>query len=439
MRFFDVLSSCGVVGLVLASSVCAGETCDFFTDPVSYPTGPAPGAIAVDDLDGDRDLDIALAAFRGIAILKNNGDGTFTRAVNYSYASEGAANDIKLGDLDGDRDLDVAVVHGSSAVVIHKNNGDGTFEEGSPYLCGDGSLSIDLGDVDGDTDLDVLTANNDDDDATILKNNGDGTLAAPVHYPTGQNPFAARFADLDGDLDNDFMVTSLLDDNVSLFLNDGGGNFAFEASFFVGIQPVGLVLFDVEADGDVDAVVSLGNKVVVLLNNADGTFAAPVAYGLGGKAYSIAAADFDGDGDLDLATPGVILELPGQDDYSNGSLTVLLNIADGTFALTSVETVAFDSYAIAAGDLDQDGDSDLAVANFFSASFTSSAEIFLNDGIAGECESLFGDVTGNGVVDGEDLGLLLAAWASSDDAADLNDDGTVNGVDLGLLLANWTG
>ncbi len=41
------------------------------------------------------------------------------------------------------------------------------------------------------------------------------------------------------------------------------------------------------------------------------------------------------------------------------------------------------------------------------------------------------------VVDGADLGLLLAAWDTPDCVADLNFDGTVNGADLGLLLADW--
>jgi hypothetical protein len=46
-----------------------------------------------------------------------------------------------------------------------------------------------------------------------------------------------------------------------------------------------------------------------------------------------------------------------------------------------------------------------------------------------------GDLNGDGVVDGGDLGLLLAAWGTA--GGDLNGDGTTDGADLGLLLANW--
>ncbi len=48
-----------------------------------------------------------------------------------------------------------------------------------------------------------------------------------------------------------------------------------------------------------------------------------------------------------------------------------------------------------------------------------------------------GDLNGDGVVDGADLGLLLAAWGQAGGPADLNGDLFVDGGDLGILLANW--
>ena len=46
------------------------------------------------------------------------------------------------------------------------------------------------------------------------------------------------------------------------------------------------------------------------------------------------------------------------------------------------------------------------------------------------------DLTGNGVVDGSDLGVLLGDWSGSA-SGDINGDGTVNGADLGLMLSAW--
>ena len=38
-------------------------------------------------------------------------------------------------------------------------------------------------------------------------------------------------------------------------------------------------------------------------------------------------------------------------------------------------------------------------------------------------------------MNGADLGLLFVAWGTSDIAADLNGDGIVDGEDLGLLFS----
>ena len=48
----------------------------------------------------------------------------------------------------------------------------------------------------------------------------------------------------------------------------------------------------------------------------------------------------------------------------------------------------------------------------------------------------FGDLDGNGLVNGADLGLMLGAWGTAG-PGDLNGDGIVNGADLGLLLGAW--
>jgi hypothetical protein len=49
------------------------------------------------------------------------------------------------------------------------------------------------------------------------------------------------------------------------------------------------------------------------------------------------------------------------------------------------------------------------------------------------------DLNDDGVVQGADLGLMLAAWGSvqAGVAADINRDGAVDGNDLGLMLAGW--
>jgi hypothetical protein len=47
-----------------------------------------------------------------------------------------------------------------------------------------------------------------------------------------------------------------------------------------------------------------------------------------------------------------------------------------------------------------------------------------------------GDLDGNGVVNGADLGTLLAGWGNPGNS-DLDGNGDTNGADLGTLLAAW--
>ncbi|MFG0274089.1 MAG: hypothetical protein ACF8QF_03420, partial [Phycisphaerales bacterium] len=49
-----------------------------------------------------------------------------------------------------------------------------------------------------------------------------------------------------------------------------------------------------------------------------------------------------------------------------------------------------------------------------------------------------GDVSGDGAVDGADLGRLLGDWGTDNPLSDINGDGRVDGADLGLLLGAWT-
>jgi hypothetical protein len=50
--------------------------------------------------------------------------------------------------------------------------------------------------------------------------------------------------------------------------------------------------------------------------------------------------------------------------------------------------------------------------------------------------NLIGDMNGDRVVNGQDLGMLLGQWGTAG-SADLNRDGVVNGTDLGLMLGAW--
>jgi len=48
-----------------------------------------------------------------------------------------------------------------------------------------------------------------------------------------------------------------------------------------------------------------------------------------------------------------------------------------------------------------------------------------------------GDLSGDGVVDGSDLSVVLNAWGSVGTTGDVDGDGVVNASDLAIILNTW--
>jgi hypothetical protein len=58
------------------------------------------------------------------------------------------------------------------------------------------------------------------------------------------------------------------------------------------------------------------------------------------------------------------------------------------------------------------------------------------DGLPDSCTACAADLSGDGLVNGFDLSLVLAGWGNPG-PADLNRDGTTDGLDLTAMLAAW--
>jgi len=330
-----------------------------FAAAVNYGAGDAPRSFFCADLDGDTDLDLAVANNynNNVSILENNGDGTFQTKVNY-----GAGNgpwSVFCADLDGDADLDLAVTNiNGDNVSILKNNGDGTFQTKVDYGAGDNPSSVFCADLDGDSDLDLAVANAASYNVSILKNNGNGTFQTRVNYGAGDNPSSVFCADLDGDTDLDLAVANIFSGNVSILKNNGDGTFQTKVDYGAGYSPYSVFCADLDGDTDLDlAVTNQGeSKVSILKNNGDATFQTRVDYGAGSQPLSIFCADLDGDTDLDLAVA----------NESNDNVSILKNNGDGTFQ-TKVDYGAGDHpNSVFCADLDGDTDLDLAVVNNYS-------------------------------------------------------------------------
>jgi hypothetical protein len=112
---------------------------------------------------------------------------------------------------------------------------------------------------------------------------------------------------------------------------------------------------DFNGDGSLD-LAGVGTAAKVRLNNGAGAFGAVVEYAIGGQGQDIAAGDFNGDGRLDLV---VTINDP------QIGLSLLTGNGDGTFGapVNFPNTSGFDSPAVAAVDLNNDGKLDVVVAH----------------------------------------------------------------------------
>jgi hypothetical protein len=54
-----------------------------FQNNVDYPTANGPSSLAIGDLNGDGNLDSAVACGNNVSLFFGNGDGTFQAPIDY--------------------------------------------------------------------------------------------------------------------------------------------------------------------------------------------------------------------------------------------------------------------------------------------------------------------------------------------------------------------
>jgi hypothetical protein len=179
----------GKLDLVVANrnahtlTVLKGDGDGSFALPVPYSTGSNtyPRDVILADLDGDGHLDAATANYYGLfSLLRGHGDGTFTPASGGVYGgSSYDAYQIVAEDLDGDGDADLAVAaYGANRMYVMLNRGGdlGDFEPASGYNPGGNPIGVAAADVNVDGRLDLVTANHTDHTARVYLGNASKPL-----------------------------------------------------------------------------------------------------------------------------------------------------------------------------------------------------------------------------------------------------------------------
>ncbi len=350
--------------------------------------GAAPASVAIGDFDRDgRKLDLAVAnsGSRNVSILLGNGRGEFTQAAGSPFYAGDNPSDIALGDVNGDGNLDLAFAnHDTSYLTVLIGDAKGGFgpAPGSPFAVQSKPHphGVVMADFNGDGKPDLATddwQNNritvlfDDwqnNRITVLFNDGKGRFLSPgVSFPVGRMPYhKLRTADVNKDGRPDIVTTNFEGGNVTILLADGKGRFRqpIGSPFESNRQPFGIAIGDFNADGNPDLAVahysghitdSSADRMSILLGAGDGTFRLSWSQTAPGKAPTTAAVgDVNGDG-IDDVVFG---------NYANSSVTVVLgNRREFTTALGSPFSVGSHPSSVAVGDLNGDGKADIVTAN----------------------------------------------------------------------------
>jgi hypothetical protein len=289
-------------------------------------------------------------------------DRTLLSAVGFSLpVDNGPGSAVAVGDFNGDGNSDLAVVNGNTVRIL-QGNGDGTFHSVGTYTVSAELQSIAVGDFNGDGKLDLAVTDLNIGAVSVLMGNGDGTFQAAQNYAVGSEPVSIAVGDFNGDGKPDMAVanggTNQGNGSVSVLLNNGDGTFGTAVNYPTGYFPRAVAVGDFNGDGNLDlAVANEGTSTVtIMLGNGAGSFPTSHSFLTGPfrpSPVALAVGDFNGDGKSDVAVVNL---------FAN-NVCVMLSNGDGTLQTPVPYPTGGSPSGVAVGDFNGDGKPDLVVTN----------------------------------------------------------------------------
>ncbi|MGO1070624.1 FG-GAP repeat domain-containing protein [Lysobacter sp. CA199] len=278
------------------------------SNPTVHTFDPARARdIAVSDLNNDGFKDFIVAHADGVTMLTSNGSGGF---LSHSEGGQTWTLNAVTADFDKDGNVDVASIDDLSDITVLFGDGQGGVLRRS-QINGDASVGIDLqaGDLNGDTWPDLAFTDGDH-GVYVVYNNGGSGFQTPVEV--SDKPA------------NNLVVADI----------DGSGNSDLAATGSAYANPKGIFLFYQRNTGQLYLDHTLPTN---------GVFGA------------ISAADLDKDGTMDIFAPA---------GAGRTSLEYYLQSSPAVWVKREV-AIPDAGYDVAAGDLDGDGCTDVAIADYY--------------------------------------------------------------------------